>query len=389
VIRILIISNIPTPNNDALFSEIASRPHVDLHVTYCADRHANRLWTLATNKGYEYSILRGVTLGHGIHFNPGVVSRIRNLQPDIVVLTGSYLIPTAQMAMATLWRRGIPWLYWGEELRNHRIAPPQAAFRSLLRRPLRWATGVLAIGRKAVASYQRAGVSPERIVNFHYYADTVRFSAAGQDRAGARQRLCRRFEIDPSSTVFLFAGQLIHRKGVDTLMEAHGMLLGDGMKSELIVAGGGPLEADVRAAATALDGGKSVRVVGFVQPDQLPELFAGSDCFILPSRSEGWGLVVSEAMAAGTPVISSDQVNAGVELIQNGESGFLFRSGDAADLARAMRLVAGNPDRLRLSANVLAAVEEESLESATTRLLAIVSTVLRGDQISQVEAAGS
>jgi glycosyltransferase involved in cell wall biosynthesis len=196
-----------------------------------------------------------------------------------------------------------------------------------------------------------------------------------------------RLGLDSTATIFAFAGQLIHRKGIDTLMEAHRMLVAEGIRSELVVAGGGPLEADLKRAVSfeAIPG---VHFTGFLQPNDLPELFAGSDCFVLPSRSEGWGLVVSEAMAAGTPVISSDQVNAGLELIQNNESGFLFRAGDAMDLARAMRAMVAHPDRQALLGQVRRAVVEETVERAAIRFVALVEAAVRGERIGQTASRG-
>ncbi len=383
--RILLISNIPTPYNDALFREIASRAGVELHVAYCAASERNRSWRLGATKGYDYAVLRGITLGRAGHLNPGVIGWLWKHRPDLVVMSGSYAMPTAQLAIASLRRRGTPWLYWGEELRHDALSPPIEALRSLLRRPLQHAEGILAIGRRAIQSYQREGIDPDRIANFHYYADTAPFTDAGQNRAAARERLCRTYDVDPASVIFLFVGQLIARKGMDTLMDAHAIVRREGIKSVLVIAGDGPQQDAVRASANSLDGGQTVRFAGFVQPPQLPALFAGSDCFVLPSRSEGWGVVVPESMAAGTPVISSDQVNAGVDLIDNEESGFLFRAGDAADLARAMRRVAENASHREIMARKgRVAVEQESPVSAATRFLSIVEGVLRGERIGRM-----
>src|SRR6185437_15679236 len=115
------------------------------------------------------------TFRRSMHWNPEVLSLVRRVAPEVAILTGSYAMPTVQLAALALRAQGIPWMYWGEEIRFDRCF----AGSSLLRYPLRWlirrADGVLAIGAKAGDSYARAGVRRERIANFHYYPDADNF----------------------------------------------------------------------------------------------------------------------------------------------------------------------------------------------------------------------
>jgi glycosyltransferase involved in cell wall biosynthesis len=79
----------------------------------------------------------------------------------------------------------------------------------------------------------------------------------------------------------------------------------------------------------------------------LPEYFGRSDVFVIPSRHDGWGVVVNQALAAGLPVITSNAVGAGVDLVENGANGLHVAAGDVDELFRAMETVAGNPTKAR------------------------------------------
>ena len=74
----------------------------------------------------------------------------------------------------------------------------------------------------------------------------------------------------------------------------------------------------------------------FVQPDQLIELYSLADWTVVPSHREPWGVVVNEALACGSPVIVSDRVGAGADLVVDGVNGRIVPAGDAAALAEAL-----------------------------------------------------
>jgi len=110
-------------------------------------------------------------------------------------------------------------------------------------------------------------------------------------------------------------------------------------RARFVLAGEGPLLETIRASAT-----ENVNLPGFVS--DRAEFFASLDVFIMPSRSEAWGMAALEAMAHGVPVIAND-IGGLAELVEDGNGGWLVRPGDPAALARAITYAATNPDRLR------------------------------------------
>ncbi|WP_338682416.1 glycosyltransferase [Streptomyces acidiscabies] len=137
----------------------------------------------------------------------------------------------------------------------------------------------------------------------------------------------------------LFLGRLAEAKGVRLLMAAWDeVAAGGGVGVPLVIAGTGPLEAEVTAWAA---GRGDVRYVGLYDTDQCREAVARSVAVVAPSTwQEAFGLVVVEAMAAGVPVVAAGH-GAFTELVEDGVSGLLHRPGDPASLASCLRRITG------------------------------------------------
>ena len=100
------------------------------------------------------------------------------------------------------------------------------------------------------------------------------------------------------------------------------------------------------------------------------------DVFVLPSEREPWGLVVNEAMNAGKPVIVSDRVGAGPDLIDDSVNGFIYPARDVAALAdRLRRLLENHEHRAAMSARTLETVARFDFEADREGLLAALDSV--------------
>jgi glycosyltransferase involved in cell wall biosynthesis len=133
---------------------------------------------------------------------------------------------------------------------------------------------------------------------------------------------------------------------VDLLLTAFDQLVAQGLDIELLLVG---READLPEfmAAISPEARARVRYEGFQAPERLPEYFSQTDVFLLPSRHDGWGVVVNQALGAGLPVITSDAVGAGLDLVEDGVNGLHCVAGDADGLRQAMETVARNRDLIR------------------------------------------
>src|SRR6266404_1499463 len=86
-----------------------------------------------------------------------------------------------------------------------------------------------------------------------------------------------------------------------------------------------------------------IQYEGFQSPENLPAYFAQADVFVLPSRHDGWGVVVNQALAAGLPIIASDAVGAGLDYVENGINGVNVHAGCVDALYDAMKILVKDP----------------------------------------------
>lgn len=134
-------------------------------------------------------------------------------------------------------------------------------------------------------------------------------------------------------------GAFTAEKGQEVAAAAGALLRRSLPRARVILAGDGPLLTELRRNAP-----ENVTFPGFLS--DRAAFFAALDLFIMPSRSEAWGLAALEAMAHGVPVIASDAGGL-PEIVEAGKGGWLVPAGDPEALARAITEAAADPDRLR------------------------------------------
>jgi glycosyltransferase involved in cell wall biosynthesis len=128
-------------------------------------------------------------------------------------------------------------------------------------------------------------------------------------------------------------GRLVPEKGIDVFLRAAALVRAVVPHARFVVVGDGPQRADLERRAAALGIGSDVTFTGF-RADAW-RIIAGLGLLVVPSRSDGSPLVVSEAMAAGVPVVAS-RVGGLPDLVEDGGSGLLVRPGEVEELARAI-----------------------------------------------------
>jgi glycosyltransferase involved in cell wall biosynthesis len=141
----------------------------------------------------------------------------------------------------------------------------------------------------------------------------------------------------PVPGVVATLGRLSREKGMDVLVEAMAQLKGE---ARLVIGGDGPQREALVQQVQALGLQESVTFAGFV--DDVPAFMGQTGLFVSASRSEGLGLVILEAMAAGRPVVGT-QVGGVPEVVVDGETGILVSPEDPAALACAIRRILGDP----------------------------------------------
>ena len=256
-------------------------------------------------------------------------------QYDILVLSGwdepTYLL---------LWTWGVTTrkkvLFWCESTAYDMVRPRiKEAFKRLL---LKGAAGCIAAGQRAQQYCHQLGMSESRIFIAPNAADQHYYQGMAQKLLSLRESL--RKEADVKEFTVLFVGRLEEaHKNVSTLIEACGILEQEGKPISLVLAGDGP-DGEYYKGMTGKTRLKNVRFLGMLDRDTLCRYYAMADVLVLPSKSEPWGFVLNEAMEFGLPLVISEAVGAGPDLVVPGENGFVVPVGDVPTLASALQKLA-------------------------------------------------
>ena len=174
------------------------------------------------------------------------------------------------------------------------------------------------------------GASADKIRTIHNGIDFGRVRLSGDD---AVSRVRREFNAE-DAFLLLVVGRLHPEKGYEYLFEAMADIVRRVRRNVLLlIAGKGTFEEEFRARVRSLGIDSNVRFLGFRA--DIPDLMAASDLVVLPSVAEAFGLVLTEALYLGTPVVAT-RVGGIPEIVDDGTDGVLVPAGDSRSLADAI-----------------------------------------------------
>jgi glycosyltransferase involved in cell wall biosynthesis len=346
--NVTVVTHSPSPYQVELFDQVEAFHRLKLKVIYLYARDGQRLWQ--SPSPFHHSVMLT---------SPGVSAKqvlAETDDADLLVLN-YYKHPFAKAVVQRRAHTGSAICFWGER------PQPRAFVRlsSLLRRwrlrgLMRNRAHFWGIGRMAVDAYRREFGGQRTYANLPYFSELTRFSDTPRR---SRDGTC----------VFLFSGVLSHRKGVDVLANAFARLAPDFPYARLRVMGSGNMESVMRERLR--DCMDRVEFIGFREWTELHLEYAQADLLCVPSRHDGWGLVVPEGLAAGLPVISTHQTGAAVEFVQPSWNGWLIPKDHDEALYRAMRQAASLTDEQwhEMSQLARASVADHTLEHGGRRFI--------------------
>jgi glycosyltransferase involved in cell wall biosynthesis len=214
----------------------------------------------------------------------------------------------------------------------------------------------------------------DRVRMIYYGIDMTEWRPSPQSRSAARAEL----DISPRDVAVGLASRLIPFKGHDFVLDGLARAIENVPELRLLVAGDGPLRADLEAKARRRFPDGFVRFLGYIE--RMHEFMSACDVFVVPTNprlSEGFGLAALEAMASGLPVIAT-AVGSLPEVVTDGETGVLVDPGDVNQLATAFELLARD-DKARIRMGQLARDRAQmtfGLESMVDGVMSVYSEVL-------------
>lgn len=319
MLSLLVITYIPSPYQVELFNAIASSAKFNLQVVYlqarCDVAIANQ-WQ-QPNFQHEYLIL-GDRLENYRQLQ-------KSLDSSDLVIFNYY----RHFQIGKLIDRCLdlckPWCFWGERpgfkhsgwlgwlYRRWKLA-------QLHRSPV----AIWGVGSWGVAQYRREFGNHRSYFDIPYFSDLSRFHPSSL--------IANNSDSQPNnnqSRIFLYSGALIKRKGVDILAAAFCRLAAEFKHICLHLLGEGDLRPSLEYKLAQYQ--QRVEFFGFQPWDKLPHYYQRADILCVPSRYDGWGLVVPEGLAAGLPVISTNCTGAAIDLIQDGCNGWVIEAENDID----------------------------------------------------------
>lgn len=260
-----------------------------------------------------------MTIGHYLSYSLNTLRYLRKQELDIVHGHSMYsfgfalrkYLPYVVTLHGTQMNEIRAALLWHADL-NHVVTD---GFSMIMERfSAKKADSVIVVSKEnkedAVLQYQ---IEQEKIHVIHHGIDLERFSPGFS-----------------SEKRILFVGRLHERKGVDRLLEAFSDVIKVMPDTKLRIVGRGEKEKDLRRLAKEKNITQAVEFTGFIEEEDLPRQYKESSLFVLPSRYEGFGIVLLEAMASGLPVLCFE-TGAAKEIVRDGWNGYIVNEKNLAD----------------------------------------------------------
>jgi glycosyltransferase involved in cell wall biosynthesis len=232
---------------------------------------------------------------------------------------------------------------WGTPLD---VAPVRALVRAATRvrnRTLRGAAACVAMSRLIRDECVAAGLPADRVHLIPHGVDTERFHPA---TAGERAALRAQFSLPAGAVVIAYSGRLLRGKGLESLVDAFAALPSTPPTHLLLIGSGDgqPLSVEEDLRRRVESAGLSSRVTFTGRVDAVEQWLRAADVFAFPSLFEGLGLALVEAAACGLPAVGS-RTGGIVDVIDDGQSGFLVPPGDVTALGDRLRVLVEDPTR--------------------------------------------
>ncbi len=346
--KLAIIITHPIQYYSPLFQLLTKRNKIHIKVFYTWEQSQKRIfdkkfgkeikWDIPLLEGYDYTFVKNRAKNPGsANFmgvvNPELINEIKQWQAGALLVFGWN--HHSHFKAMRYFKGKIPVFFRGDST----LLDEKKGIKTILRRlwlkyVYRYIDYALYVGTNNKHYYLKHGLKENRLIFAPHAIDNNRF----EDKAGNYRKQADKYRkilnINKEDIVFLFAGKFEPKKNPLLLIEAAKFF----PRYKFLFVGNGILEQEMKQKA-----GKNVLFLDFQNQSQMPAIYRIGDVFILPSSfNETWGLAVNEAMACGKALIASNQVGCAIDLIKNGENGYIFKSANLDDLKEKIELSAQN-----------------------------------------------
>ena len=379
--RLLIITSHPIQYNAPLFSYLTKHSHYSIKVIYTLGANTNSIvengfgvnenWNIDLLSGYDYEFIENASsqpssLTYNGIKNPYLIKNINAYEPDGIIVYGWK--HQSHLSVLNYFHGKVPVIFRGDSttLDDCSGFSLRSYFRFIF---LQWVYRkvdyVLSPGSASDKYFLKSGLKQNQIIRAEHAIDNERFMSMSETDDKELLNLKSSLLIKENQVVFLFAGKFIDKKNPLLLIEAFEQLKKNKDNIRLLLVGNGILEKQIKESINRLPFqiSSAITLLPFQDQQQMKLLYRVANVFVLPSKSETWGLSVNEALACGTPVIVSDKCGASKNLVKDQENGLVFKSENCQDLFQKMEMMCNDEFRKRLTAKTVTSLGKYTYES--------------------------
>lgn len=372
--NIAIYTNILTPYRKYfydLFYECCLESGHEFNVLVMAETEDNRTWKYADLESSYTTLLDSRTISKGetyIHINSNLMERICLLQPDIVVVAGSYLCPGAWEIARNKKKYGYKCLFWSESHLHEQKG--NSNIKNVIREIVRkkfykkydgfWYAGELSrefITKYAIRDAKYCFVP--NLIDESIYKNSYHMPKA------QKQNIRQLLQIENNKKILFCPARLSPVKGILEFLDILEKL-NQKQNVVFLVAGDGELKGHIenKAKEKKLD----VRLLGNKSQEEMVRLYGVADIFVLPSLSDPNPLTCIEALWAGLPLFISEHCGNYPEVIDSGNNGFVF-SYKNIDVASELLETLLSQSELMREQSVCKAINQYNSKTVTKRII--------------------
>ena len=295
-----------------------------------------RKWDIPLLDGYDSTFVKNVARNPGSNnfwgiINPGLLQQLRAEKFDAVLVYRWSL--WSHLRVLGGFGKKLALFFRGDSVLKSTQSGWQRHLQQLL---LRWVyrnvDKAFYVGAMNMEYFLHAGLRQDQLVYAPHAVDNSRFMERETEYEAVATAERKRLLIPGDAVVFLYAGKFYDLKNLSLLLQAFRKL--KQAHYRLVLYGNGTEAANLQAIAA---GDHRIIFEPFKNQSEMPWVYRVGDVFVLPSKSETWGLGVNEAMACKRAAIVSNRCGCVTELIKEGTTGFSFVSDDEIGLVAAMQ----------------------------------------------------
>lgn len=349
--KVLFTTNTPASYRVDFFNELGK--FCDLTVLFETqyDKSRDKKWASDNYENFNAIFMKGIQKGEADAICFGVLKYL-NKSYDMIII-GAYHTPTARIAIEYMRLKSITFVISSD---GGFVNQHENKLKYLIKKHyISAADGWLSTGSVTTEYLCHYGADRNKV---HCYPFTsVRSNKVLNEPVSEIEKKWLREQLGmKEDRICISVGQFIHRKGFDLLLNAASEM---DRSTGFYIIGGIPTQEYLDQVKK--HGLTNVHFVGFMDKEELVQYYKAADIFVLPTREDIWGLVVNEAMGYGLPVITTDRCVAGLEMIHEGQNGFIVPIDTVKELREAMESTI-NADLYSMSVEALKTAQQYTIE---------------------------